>query len=268
MDRVNIEHAQVLAVGKVCSVPNKGKNKNANKGKNKGSIKGKQLTAKGKGKIKGNVNADGAERQDAVAIYIGQAGYIVCVLAFGSDVNCLPMLETLTGCVVDLHNAKPRAGQKGVLYYDEQSRLVECKQEHGTPMFEYHVSEVSQDMASLEFVKSMQVGDFVAMVLRINQLEEGETSNTGEPFLCIYGMDMHTITVGPIRLWRWTLADSGMQIGGTYVLRGLRVVKETSWSDDKWAYAPREDGAMTVECNFRTAVEDVSTVEDMMSLFE
>ena len=268
MERINIEHAQVLSVGKVCSVPNKGKNKNAIKGKNKGSIKGKQLTAKGKGKIKGNVNADGAERQDAVAIYIGQAGYIVCVLTFGSDVNCLPKLETLTGCVVDLDNVRAKVGQKGVLYCDEQSRLSECIQEHGNPMFEYHVSEVSQDMASFEFVKSMQVGDFVAMVLRINHLEEGETSNTGEPYLCIYGLDMHGITVGPIRLWRWTAADGGMQIGSTYVLRGLRVVKETSWSDDKWAYAPRDDGAMTVECNFRTAVEDVSTVDDIMALFE
>ena len=271
MDRVTIERAQVLAVGKVCSLPNKGKNKNNNKGKSKGATKGKQLTAKGKGKNKVNANADDTERQDAVSIYLGQEGYIVCVLTFGADVIRLPTLETLTGCFVDLSNAKPRAGQKGVLYFDEQSLLVECKQEHSsinTLMFEHHLSEVSQDMATQDFVQSMQVGEFVAMVLRINQLEEGATNNTNEPFLCIYGMDMDTITVGPIRLWRWTVADCGMQLGNTYVLRGLRVVKETSWSDDKWAYVPREDGAMTVECNFRTAVEDVSQVEAIMALFE
>ena len=271
MDRVTIERAQVLAVGKVCSLPNKGKNKNNNKGKSKGATKGKQLTAKGKGKSKANSNADDTERQDAVSIYLGQEGYIVCVLTFGVDVIRLPTLETLTGCFVDLSNAKPRAGQKGVLYFDEQSLLAECKQEHSsinTLMFEHHVSEVSQDMASQDFLQSMQVGEFVAMVLRINQLEEGETQNTGEPYLCIYGMDMDTITVGPIRLWRWTAADCGMQLGNTYILRGLRVVKETSWSDDKWAYVPREDGAMTVECNFRTAVEDVSQVEAIVALFE
>jgi hypothetical protein len=155
-----------------------------------------------------------------------------------------------------------------VLYFDDQSRLSECKQDHGTPVFEYDLSEPYQNMATLEFVKGLQVGDFVGIVLRITYLEEGETSNTSEPFLCIYGTDMDGITVGPIRLWRWTAADCGMQIGGTYVLRGLRVVKETVWSDEKWGYVPREDGAMTLEHNFRLAVEDVSSVEHITAFFD
>ena len=272
MDRINIERAQVLAVGKVCSIQNKGKFKNATKGKSKGVTKGKQPTAKGKGKSKGNANGAGTELQEAVAIYIGQEGYIVCIMTFGPEVKCLSPgcehLETLTGCFVDLYNLKARLGQKGVLYFDDQSRLSECKQDHGTPLFEYDLSEPYQNMATLEFVKGLQVGDFVGIVLRITYLEEGETSNTSEPFLCIYGIDMDGITVGPIRLWRWTAADCGMQVGSTCVLRGLRVVKESIWSDEKWAYVPREDGAMTLEHNFRLAVEDVSSVEHITAFFE
>ena len=272
MDRINIERAQVLAVGKVCSIQNKGKFKNATKGKSKGVTKGKQPTAKGKGKSKGNANGAGTELQEAVAIYIGQEGYIVCIMTFGPEVKCLSPggahLETLTGCFVDLYNLKARLGQKGVLYFDDQSRLSECKQDHGTPLFEYDLSEPYQNMATLEFVKSLQVGDFVGIVLRITYLEEGETSNTAEPFLCIYGIDMDGITVGPIRLWRWTAADCGMQVGSTCVLRGLRVVKESIWSDEKWAYVPREDGAMTLEHNFRIAVEDVSSVEHITAFYE
>ena len=268
MDRINIECAQVLAVGKVCSIQNKGKFKNATKGKSKGVTKGKQPTAKGKGKSKGNANGAGTELQEAVAIYIGQEGYIVCIMTFGPEVKCLPSLETLTGCFVNLYNVKARLGQKGVLYFDDQSRLSECKQDHGTPLFEYDLSEPYQNMATLEFVKSLQVGDFVGIVLRITYLEEGETSNTSEPFLCIYGIDMDGITVGPIRLWRWTAADCGMQVGSTCVLRGLRVVKETIWSDEKWGYVPREDGVMTLEHNFRLAVEDVSSVEHITAFFD
>ena len=272
MDRINIECAQVLAVGKVCSIQNKGKFKNATKGKSKGVTKGKQPTAKGKGKIKGNANGASTELQEAVAIYIGQEGYIVCIMTFGPEVKCLSPgcehLETRTGCFVDLYNLKARLGQKGVLYFDDQSRLSECKQDHGTPLFEYDLSEPYQNMATSEFVKGLQVGDFVGIVLRITYLDEGETSNTSEPFLCIYGTDMDGITVGPIRLWRWTAADCGMQIGGTYVLRGLRVVKETVWSDEKWGYVPREDGAMTLEHNFRLAVEDVSSVEHITAFFD
>ena len=263
MERVNIEHAQVLAVGKLCSLPNKGKGKFGKQGKSKGTTKGKQMTAKGKGKT--------AEFQEAVSIYLGQEGYIVCVLAFGADVNCLPPLETLPGCFVDFTNAKSRAGQKGVLYFDEQSRLVKRFHEHAstnTPMFEHHLSEASQDMATQDFIQSMKVGDFVSIVLRISTLEESATNNTGEPFLCIYGVDMDGTTMGPIRLWRWTAAEGGMQTGSTVVLRGLRVVAETNWSVDKWAYVPREDGAMTVECNFRTAVEDVSAVEAIVALYD
>ena len=265
MDRVTIQCAQVMSIGKVCSLPNRGKNKSASKGKNKGASKGKQPTAKGKGKNNGN-----DDRQEAVPIYLGQEGYIVCVMVFGSDVQALPRLETLTGRFVDFVSAKARAGQKGVLYYDEHSRMVEREQEHNsvnTPRFEYHVSELSPDMATREFVQSMHVNDFVSIALRITQLEESMTNNTGEPYLSIYGTDMDGTTMGPIRLWRWTTEDGGMELSGTYVLRGLRVVKETSWSYDKETYAPREDGAMTVECNFRTAVEDVSDVEAIAALF-
>ena len=50
----------------------------------------------------------------------------------------------------------------------------------------------------------------------------------------------------------------------TYIIRGLKVVAETMWSNDDYPYIQRPDKTQTVECTSRTAVEDVSHVPAFM----
>ena len=40
----------------------------------------------------------------------------------------------------------------------------------------------------------------------------------------------------------YNYVDTDMHTGGVYIIRGLKVVKETQWSDALYSYAPRDDG--------------------------
>ena len=81
----------------------------------------------------------------------------------------------------------------------------------------------------------------------------------------VSGRDMHGVNVGPLRFWRYT--ENEVQPGRTYVFRGLKVVSAQLWSDEQWKYVNRDDGGKAVECNARTAVEDVTRVDSIMAYF-
>ena len=283
-ERVILRSARVLSSGIVCEVPKKGKSKDKGKsksgkldhnsakgkGKGKGQEQGKGKAAPQLGEGKGRVlpSATSATRQDCIAIYCGQQGYVVCVLAFGDDVQRLP-LDDIVGTDIDLSNVRSRLGQVGVLYWDEHSSLAVVSH-HDTsvpPPFPYDISEVAQDFATMDYVQNAEVSSYVALVLLAHQVQQNETYNTQQPFLGINGVDMAGRPVGPIRLWRWTEADADMRPGNVYIIRGLKVVKETQWSDALYSYAPRDDGRQAVESSFRVAIEDVSHVEGIWAFF-
>ena len=174
------------------------------------------------------------------------------------------------GCAADIRDLKPRVGQLGVLYWDEKSRLVQRLEKHdmNCPQpFPYDTSDVTDDFATRHHIQNAELGSYVSLVLCAHRTEQSETSTTQEPFLIVHGIDMDGAMVGPIRLWRWTEADADMQSGGVYIIRGLKVVKQTVWSDVQWAYIPSDDGSQTVESSFRVAVENVSGVPDITSYF-
>ena len=174
--------------------------------------------------------------------------------------------DTLVGVDVDLSDVKTRLGQPGVLYWDERTSMVKHVASDLVP-FSYDTSDITQDLATREFVQSAQIGSFVGLVLRVHQVEQGETIDKQETYLSVRGVDMDGQFFGPIRLWRWTEHDAHMRQDGVYIIRGLKVVKETEWSNDRWAYVPREDGTQTLESSFRVAVEDVSHVQDITQYF-
>ncbi len=145
-DRINLEHVRVLSASKIGAVPNKGKNKNKSK-------KGKSMQGKGKGKSTGSF--DGPGRQECRAVYLGQEGYIVCTLAFGADVERIP--ENPVGLSVDMVGLKPRGGQIGVLYWDAQTQLVKRLEQYDRNVprsFPYDTTEVSNDLATFEFIQT------------------------------------------------------------------------------------------------------------------
>ena len=103
------------------------------------------------------------------------------------------------------------------------------------------------------------------MVVRPNSVAAKSTSDKGEPYLVVHGKDMSGQPIGPLRLWRHHEGD--VEAFSTYIVRGLKVVCETVWSEDLHKYVPRADQTKTVECSFRTAVEDVSHVPSIVSWF-
>ena len=76
---------------------------------------------------------------------------------------------------------------------------------------------------------------------------------------------MEGTPVGPLRLWRFN-EDDVVQ-GNTYIIRGLKVVPENRWDDEKWKWVPSANGVNTIECTVRTALEDVTAVDNIMTYF-
>ena len=132
-------------------------------------------------------------------------------------------------------------------------------------MFPYDASVETVDFATPAYAAACNLGDIVALVMRPYSVEAKTTSDKGEPYLVLYGRDMSGQPIGPLRLWRHQEGD--VEAFSTYIIRGLKVVTETVWSADLNKYVPREDNAKTVECTFRTAVEDVSHVGPITAWF-
>ena len=129
----------------------------------------------------------------------------------------------------------------------------------------YDTSTETVDFATHAYAVACNLGEFVAVVVRPNSVEAKSTSDKGEPYLVVHGKDMSGQPIGPLRLWRHHEGD--VEAFSTYIMRGLKVVCETVWSEDLHKYVPRADQAKTVECSFRTAVEDVSHVPSIVSWF-
>ncbi len=255
--QVLLQGVHVLSYSKVASLPMwKGKSKN------KGKSKGKGKDGQGKsGKAGKTENA----RQDSKAMYVGQDKHVIAIAAFGDDVKQLS--ESLLGCLVDIDGLRPRAGQGGTLYWSEAARIVKRfdKVDAGGPfVFEYETKAVTQDLATMAHIQDYSKGDFVALVIRPQSVECRYTE-AGESFLLVHGYDMNGAATGTLRFWRHE--DGDITEGKIYIIRGLKIVDETYWSDDAWKYVPREDGTKTVEVTFRTAFEEVTDVVEVMRYF-
>ena len=81
-----------------------------------------------------------------------------------------------------------------------------------------------------------------------------------------YMVDMEGSPVGPLRLWRFS--EDEVVEGNTYIIRGLKVGEEVQWDDDQWKWVPRQNGVRALESTVRTALEDVTAVEDIERCFQ
>ena len=254
---VRLQGVRVLSCSKVSSLPmRKGKNKNKDKSKGKGKD--------GQGK-RGKCGKTENARQDAKVMYVGQDKHVIAIAAFGDDVNQLP--ESILGCLVNVHGLRPRAGQMGTLYWSELARIVKSLEQVDAgvpPVFEYETGAVTQDLATMAHIQDYPKGDFVALVIRPQSVEARYTE-AGEPYLLVHGYDMNGAATGALRFWRYE--DGDIIEGKIYIIRGLKIVDETCWSDDAWKYVPKEDGTKTVEIAYRTALEEVTDVVEVAQYF-
>jgi hypothetical protein len=261
---VQLQGVRVLSFSKISSVPGrKGKSKNKSKSKGKGKDKstGKGLDGK---EGKGSKTDNG--RQDSKLAYVGQDKHCIAIAAFGDDVQQLP--QSLLGCLVDVKGLRPRAGQVGTLYWSEATIIVKRLERFDAdvlPAFEYATSAVTQDLATIAHIQEYAKGVCVALVIRTQSVEEQWTQGD-ESYLLVHGYDMNAAATGALRFWKYEVGD--IIEGKIYLIRGLKVVDEVSWSDEAWKYVPKEDGNKTVEITFRTALEDITDVKEVAQYFD
>jgi len=254
---VRLEGVTLLSIGKVSDAPNNGQGKGQGKGQSQKGKTGKK-GKKGKGMID-------AGTQKIQPVYFGDdTGKVICTLATGDDINRVP--ATLPqNAYVNISALKPQAGELGVLYWTESTQMSVrlrpsdpgCKY-----IFPYDVmSDYSKDFASMAFVGECAVGTYVAIAMRINDVQAKWTSTQNEPYLQVMGVDTERNVVGPLRLWQREEGD--IKIGGAYVVRGLKVVNDRAWDSTRGMWIRSADAPKTIECSVRTACEDVEDVESI-----
>jgi len=220
-------------------------------------------------KSKGKSNkGDAGQMQACRTVYFGQDGDVVCIMAFGEAAARVPG-ENRVGCLCDVIGAKPRVGQLGVLYADEMTRFVvkmEAGDGDGFPTFPYSTTEICNTFATMGHAQEVALGSHIDVVVHAVLVEE-RCTNDGrqESYVSVQGVDMNNTPVGPVLLWGYGGAE--VLCGCIYILRGLRVAQAKKWSHEEDRYMPRLDGARSLDCSFRTAVEDVSEVKSIANFF-
>jgi hypothetical protein len=189
---------------------------------------------------------------------------VICTLATGDDVNRIPATVS-QNAYVDISALKPQAGELGVLYWTESTQMslrLRPSDSGCNYIFPYDVmSDYSKDFASMAFVRECAVGTYVAIAMRINDVQPKWTSTQNEPYLQLMGVDTEGGVVGPLRLWQREEGD--IKIGGAYVVRGLKVVNDRAWDSTRGMWIRSADAPKTIECSVRTACEDVEDVESI-----
>ena len=250
---ITLQHVRVLSVAPVSTSNVKGK------GKGKGKSKSKtQSSLSGKSKVK--------ETGESCAMYVGAKGYVVCILAYNATVTSLRQVGP--GCTVEIRGLKVKHGIVGTLdatpglhvTKDLVASLADPRN-----AFQYTVDEVTDQFATMEHAQLANVNTYVDLPLHCTLVEQKEKMD-GESYLSFYGRDMNGVLVGPLRLWRFNETDA--HVNNIYIIRGLKVILDTYWCNNSWEWKPCTDGSKRLECNFRTALEDVTTIESIASMFE
>ena len=256
---LNLQGVRVLSMSKTTAVMGqkgvKGQSKSTGigaKGKGKGKFTGKGKDAKGKSK---------AARQDSKVLYVGQGTCMIGIAFFGDQLEHLK--DIAISSFVDITGLKIRAGQINMFYCSEAT-VVSNSTDPQT--FEYETAGLD-DLATMSYINECNVGIFVDLVIHTTQVEarlSNEQTADEQPFLLVHGYDMESVPTGSLRFWRYE--DGDIAEGKTYIVRGLKVVDDKWWCDGA-GYVPRGDGSKTVEICWRTAVEDVTHVQQLSRNF-
>ena len=204
-----------------------------------------------------------------VPVYFWQDGYVVCTMAYGQGpVSYVPGEENL-GLLMNVINLTPRAGQIGLLFWTEETRISVCAEQEPTdgPYLSSYDTTLCKDFCSLSWAQNnCQVGEHVSLVVQVLLAEQKYTNTTGDSYLEVSGSDIENGVVTSLRLWRY--AEGDLSEDKTYIIRGLKVVIKKQWDDEQCNYILRRDGTKTLDCTSRTTVEDVSHIESITAFFQ
>ena len=228
--------------------------------------------AKGKAKAngKGNGKEKGKGRGKVRAFYFGDptSGYTICTLAYGDNLGRAPP-NTAIGALVDVREVAPRLGQVGVVYWTGKTQIVVHMEERDrkAPLeFPYDTTVGSSDFASNQSLQEFKIGAYVAFPFRALSVQEKYTrAGRGDPYLEVQGVDCEGAAFGTLRFWRFS--EGAVSEGGIYLARELKVAVARVWDYRLEKYVPNPDLLRTLECNARTAIEDVSNTPTISTFF-
>ena len=259
---IRLERVRVMCIGKHSESKGRGKGKGKSDGGWKGKTKGK---GKGWSKDKSSVTAS----QYCQPVYLGDTdGYILCLIfySYEADMHFGVQVHSL----VDISGLKPRLGQPGILSWSEESVVRAVLDPHHAirPAVFGYPFEPGADFATMEYIRDCtSLGDFVALVCRVIGVAQKSTS-WGEPYAELQAIDMGRERV-TLRLWLF-VAPQDICDGMFCIIRGLKVAAERSGWDDwsAWSYQGEPNPRRALEyVRYRTAVEDVSHVDDIRAIF-
>ena len=253
--RVRLEGVRLLSIGSQSTFFSDNQRP---QGKGKGKGKGKAL-----GKEKGKGKAGGP----CQAVYFGDDnGYILCTLAYGVDVARMPSASAKMA-LVNVSGLCPRPGQLGVVYWTDDTKVAVQMESHDRTVpyvFPYDTT-VSMHFATVQYAEECNIADYVDLCFYAMSVQVKYTSGKGEVFLEVYGVDSENTATGALRFWR--LTDGDIEDGKIYIARGFKVSAGQSWDETEQKYVPRMDLPKKLECSPRTAIEDVTHVEEIAALF-
>ena len=129
-------------------------------------------------------------------------------------------------------------------------------------IFPYELtSDYSNEFAYMSHVRQTPIGTYVAIALRITDVEPNWTTTHNEPFLQLMGVGTEGEHVGPLRLWQHQ--DGDITAGSAYVVRGLKIANGRMWNDARQMWMRSPEAPKVVECSVRTDIEEVDNVESI-----
>ena len=166
-------------------------------------------------------------------------------------------------------NLERRPGKEELFCTDNSviTTCLEANDSHGPARFAYDVSKVTKHLATMEVAMQASLGNFIDLVLRVDSVDELQIQsgpNVGAPYLQVSGVDMNGENVGPLRLWNHD--ESDVEVGNICILRGLKVGTERQFNGEK--YVRERDGQKRLDCDNRTAIENVSDQPEITYFFE
>ena len=225
-------------------------------------MRGARATPVGQEARKGKAKANSQVRARMVrarVVYVGQGTCVIGIAFFGEQLEHLR--DIAISSLVDITGLKIRLGQINMFYCGEAT-VVSNHQSIAPHAFAYETAGLDH-LATMSYLNECNVSSFVDLVIHATQVEarlSNEQTIDEQPFLLVHGYDMETVPTGALRFWRYE--DGDIAEGKTYIVRGLKVVDDKWWCDGA-GYVPKGDGSKTVEICWRTAVEDVTHVQQL-----
>ena len=136
----------------------------------------------------------------------------------------------------------------------------------GSYVFPYHtMDEYTKDFASMVFARECEVGTYVAIAMRVTDVQPKWITEKSDLYLQLMGVDTHGISVGPLRLWKYEEGD--IKLGRAYVVHGLRVNTDRVWDEAAYMWICSAEAPKILECSARTAIEDLTCVDAITQYF-